>query len=184
MTSATRTSHPPATKSASSRAKIRFAIGASTLGAVLVATSERGICAILLGDGPGALERELRLRFPEAGLTAGGPELDRLAARVVALIDAPALGLDVPLDIGGTPFQRQVWQTLREIPAGATASYAEVAARIGAPASVRAVAAACAANALAVAIPCHRVVRSDGGLSGYRWGIERKRALLAREARP
>jgi len=183
MTSDTHQELPVGTGSSTHPAKIRFAIGASDLGAVLVATSERGICAILLGDGPDALERELRGRFPAAALVPGGSEVDRLAARVAAFVEAPALGLDLPLDVRGTPFQRRVWQAVQEIPPGSTASYTEIAARIGAPDSVRAVAAACAANALAVAIACHRVVRRDGGLSGYRWGIERKRALLAREAR-
>jgi AraC family transcriptional regulator, regulatory protein of adaptative response / methylated-DNA-[protein]-cysteine methyltransferase len=182
MTSATHMALPVAPESTPRPEEIRFAIGASSLGAVLVATSERGICAILLGDGPGTLERELRERFPAAAVTPGGSEVDRLAARVAAFVEAPALGLDLPLDLRGTPFQRRVWQTLQEIPAGSTASYTEIAARIGAPDSVRAVAAACAANALAVAIACHRVVRRDGGLSAYRWGVERKRELLAREA--
>jgi AraC family transcriptional regulator of adaptative response/methylated-DNA-[protein]-cysteine methyltransferase len=161
---------------------IRFATGWCSLGAVLVASSERGICAILLGDEASALERDLRARFPDTPVHEGGAELDRLASRVAAFVDTPRLGLDAPLDVRGTVFQRQVWQALREIPAGGTASYAEIAARIGAPASARAVAGACAANALAVAIPCHRVVRRDGGLSGYRWGTERKRALLRHEA--
>jgi AraC family transcriptional regulator, regulatory protein of adaptative response / methylated-DNA-[protein]-cysteine methyltransferase len=183
MTSTTSLAPSAATGNAPRKAEISFAVGASSLGAVLVATTERGICAILLGDRPDTLERELRNRFPTAAPTPGGPELDSLAARVAAIVDAPALGLDMPLDVSGTPFQRRVWQALRQIPPGATASYAEVAAGIGAPDSVRAVAAACAANVLAVAIPCHRVVRSDGSLSGYRWGTERKRALLAREAR-
>jgi AraC family transcriptional regulator of adaptative response/methylated-DNA-[protein]-cysteine methyltransferase len=161
---------------------IRFGTGRCSLGAVLVASSERGICAILLGDEAAALERDLRTRFPDTRVREGGAELDRLASRVGTFVDAPRLGLDAPLDVRGTVFRRQVWQALRDIPAGGTASYAEIAARIGAPASARAVAGACAANALAVVIPCHRVVRRDGGRSGYRWGTERKRALLRREA--
>ena len=130
-----------------------------------------------------ALARELQERFPRAELIGGDAEFEQLVARVVGFVEAPALGLDLPLDVRGTAFQQRVWQALRQIPAGRTASYAEIARRIGAPASVRAVAQACGANPLAVAIPCHRVVRNDGALSGYRWGVDRKRALLAREAR-
>jgi len=163
-------------------AEIRFAIGQCSLGAILVARSERGVCAIQLGDEPDTLARELQDRFPQATLVGGDVSFERWVAKVVALVEAPGIGLDLPLDVRGTAFQQRVWQALRDIPAGHTASYAEIAARIGAPASVRAVAQACGANALAVAIPCHRVVRSDGALSGYRWGVERKRALLAREA--
>ena len=161
---------------------IRFAIGACSLGAILVAQSGRGVCAIALGDDPAALARELQDRFPNARLTGDDPAFARLVAQVVGFLEAPALGLDLPLDVRGTAFQQRVWQALRELPAGATVSYAEVAARIGAPGSVRAVAQACAANTLAVAIPCHRVVRTDGALSGYRWGVARKQALLEREA--
>ncbi len=160
---------------------IRFAIGECSLGSILVAASERGVCAILLGDDPDALARSLQDRFPKAELRGGEAEFEALVARVIGFVEAPALGLDLPLDIRGTAFQQRVWQALRAIPAGETASYAEIAARIGAPRATRAVAGACAANALAVAIPCHRVVRSDGALSGYRWGVERKRALLERE---
>lgn len=162
--------------------QIRFAIGQCTLGAILVAASARGVCAILLGDDPDALARELQDRFRHAELVGGDAGFEQLVARVVALVETPRLGLDLPLDVRGTAFQQRVWQALREIPAGRTTSYSAVAARIGAPRSVRAVASACAANTLAVAIPCHRVVRIDGGLSGYRWGVERKRALLEREA--
>lgn len=160
---------------------IRFAIGQCALGALLVAQSERGMCAILLGDEPEALRDDLRQRFPQAELIDGDADTERLLAQVVAFVEAPRLDLDLPLDVRGTAFQQRVWQALRAIPAGSTVSYAELAERIGAPKAVRAVAGACAANALAVAIPCHRVVRSDGGLSGYRWGVERKRALLERE---
>ena len=161
---------------------IRFAIGQCALGAILVAQSERGVCAIALGDDPDALARELQDRFPQARLIGGDAAFEQLVARVVGFVEAPGLGLDLPLDVRGTAFQQRVWQALREIPPGSTASYAEIAERIGSPKSVRAVAQACGANALAVAIPCHRVVRSDGALSGYRWGVERKGALLKREA--
>jgi AraC family transcriptional regulator of adaptative response/methylated-DNA-[protein]-cysteine methyltransferase len=162
---------------------IRFAIGACSLGAILVAQSERGVCAISLGDDPDALARELQDRFPQARLIGGDAAFERLVAQVVGLVETPAIGLDLPLDVRGTAFQQRVWQALREIPPGRTASYSDIAQRIGAPTAIRAVAGACAANALAVAIPCHRVVHSDGTLSGYRWGVERKRALLEREAK-
>ncbi|WP_149196283.1 bifunctional DNA-binding transcriptional regulator/O6-methylguanine-DNA methyltransferase Ada [Luteimonas suaedae] len=161
---------------------IRFAVGQCSLGAILVASSEKGIAAILLGDAPETLLHNLQDQFPKAQLIGGDRAYESLVARVVGVVEAPGLGLDLPLDIRGTAFQQRVWQALRDIPAGRTATYAEVARRIGTPKSVRAVAGACAANALAVAIPCHRVVRSDGALSGYRWGVERKRALLEREA--
>ncbi len=161
--------------------QIQFAVGACSLGAILVARSAKGVCAILLGDDPDALARDLQDRFPRAGLIGGDRGFEALVARVVGFVEAPGLGLDLPLDLRGTAFQQRVWQVLREIPAGTTASYAEVARRVGAPKAVRAVAASCAANALAVAIPCHRVVRTGGGLSGYRWGVERKRALLENE---
>ncbi|MGQ4659475.1 bifunctional DNA-binding transcriptional regulator/O6-methylguanine-DNA methyltransferase Ada [Lysobacter sp. F6437] len=163
-------------------ARIVFAIGQCALGAILVARSDRGICAISLGDDPDALARELQDRFPNAELVGGDAEFERLVATIVGFVEAPQLGLDLPLDVRGTAFQQRVWQALRTIPAGSTASYSEIAQRIGSPTSVRAVAAACAANTLAVAIPCHRVVRNDGALSGYRWGVERKRTLLDREA--
>ena len=163
--------------------EIRFAIGECSLGSILVAASERGVCAILLGDDPDQLARDLQDRFPRAELMGGDAGFEQLVAKVVGFVEAPRLGLDLPLDVRGTAFQQRVWQALRQIPAGETVSYTEVAKRIGSPKSVRAVAQACAANALAVAIPCHRVVRNDGGLSGYRWGVERKRALLGREAK-
>ncbi|WP_249931158.1 bifunctional DNA-binding transcriptional regulator/O6-methylguanine-DNA methyltransferase Ada [Ramlibacter sp. 2FC] len=162
--------------------EVRFALGQCSLGAILVAGSERGICAIALGDEPEPLLRELQDRFPRATLVGGDAGFEQWVARVVGLVEAPALGLDLPLDLRGTAFQQRVWQALREIPPGQTCSYTELAQRLGAPRAVRAVAGACAANPLAVAIPCHRVVRSDGGLSGYRWGVARKAALLAREA--
>ena len=163
--------------------EMRFAIGECSLGSILVAASARWVCAISLGDDPDKLVRDLQDRFPRAELIGGDAGFERLVARVVGFVEAPRLGLDLPLDVRGTAFQQRVWQALREIPAGETASYADVAMRIGAPQSARAVARACAANALAVAIPCHRVVRQDGSLSGYRWGVERKRALLEREAK-
>jgi AraC family transcriptional regulator of adaptative response/methylated-DNA-[protein]-cysteine methyltransferase len=163
------------------RAEIRFVIGQCSLGAILVAQNARGVCAILMGDDPEVLVRTLQERFSGARLIGGDPAFGALAASVISFVEAPRLGLDLPLDARGTAFQQRVWRTLRDIPPGATASYAEIARRIGAPRSVRAVAGACAANPVAVAIPCHRVVRSDGALSGYRWGIDRKRALLARE---
>jgi AraC family transcriptional regulator of adaptative response/methylated-DNA-[protein]-cysteine methyltransferase len=162
---------------------IRFAIGECSLGAILVAQSQRGVCAILFGDDPDTLARDLQDRFPRANLIGGDRAFEQLVATVVGFVEAPALGLDLPLDVRGTAFQQRVWRALRDIPAGATVSYSEIAQRIGSPRAVRAVAGACAANMLAVAIPCHRVVRNDGGLSGYRWGVERKRALLAREAK-
>ena len=163
---------------------IRFAIGQCSLGAILVAQSVRGICAILLGDDADTLARDLQDRFAHAHLIGEDAAFEALVAQVVAFVEAPGLGLNLPLDVRGTALQQRVWQALQAIPAGQTASYAEVAQRIGAPTAVRAVARACAANALAVAIPCHRVVKSDGALSGYRWGVERKRTLLAREAAP
>lgn len=174
---------PSAYRAGGTNTQIRFAVGECSLGSILVAQSERGICAILLGDDPDALTRDLQDRFPKAQLIGGDPAFESHVARVVGFVEAPGKGLDLPLDVRGTAFQQRVWQALREIPAGKTASYADIARRIDAPKSMRAVAQACAANALAVAIPCHRVVRNDGALSGYRWGVERKRALLEREAR-
>ncbi len=161
---------------------IQFAVGQCSLGAILVARSSKGVCAILLGDDPDALVRDLQDRFPQAGLIGGDAGFDTMVATVIGFVEAPGLGLDLPLDVRGTAFQQRVWQALRSIPAGETASYTEIARRIGLPKAVRAVAAACAANALAIVIPCHRVVRNDGALSGYRWGVARKRSLLDREA--
>jgi AraC family transcriptional regulator, regulatory protein of adaptative response / methylated-DNA-[protein]-cysteine methyltransferase len=162
---------------------IRFALGECSLGSILVAASEKGVCAIQFGDDPDRLLRDLQDRFPNAQLIGGDPAFERMVARVVGFVEAPAQGFDLPLDVRGTAFQQRVWQALCEIPSGSTASYAEIAERIGRPKAVRAVAQACASNGIAVAIPCHRVVRTDGALSGYRWGVERKRALLDREAR-
>jgi AraC family transcriptional regulator of adaptative response/methylated-DNA-[protein]-cysteine methyltransferase len=162
---------------------IRFAVGECSLGSVLVAASERGICAILLGDDPGRLINELQDRFPNAELIGSDRQFERTVGRVVGLIENPGEGLELPLDIRGTAFQRRVWEALRQVPPGRTLSYTQLARRVGRPGAVRAVAKACAANPLAVAIPCHRVVRLDGSLSGYRWGMARKRALLAKERR-
>ena len=173
---------PSAYRGGGAGAAIRFAVGECSLGAVLVAATDKGVCAILLGDDPDVLLRDLQDRFPRAELLGGDPAFEQTVAAVVGLVETPAQGTGLPLDIRGTAFQQRVWEALRTIPAGRTASYADIAAAIGQKAAVRAVARACASNALAVAIPCHRVVRSDGALSGYRWGLERKRALLAREA--
>jgi len=162
-------------------ARIEFALGQCSLGAILVARSARGICAISLGDDAEELLRELQDRFPRAEMIGGGAAFERLVAQVVGLVEHPGIGHDLPLDVRGTAFQQRVWQALRQIPPGETVSYARIANAIGSPRSVRAVAGACAANTLAVAIPCHRVVRSDGALSGYRWGVERKQELLLRE---
>ncbi|MFC3077208.1 bifunctional DNA-binding transcriptional regulator/O6-methylguanine-DNA methyltransferase Ada [Phenylobacterium terrae] len=163
-------------------AQIRFAVGECSLGAILVAATDKGVCAILLGEDPDRLVRDLQDRFSRAELVGGDAGFEALVAQVVGLVERPAAQVDLPLDVRGTAFQQRVWQALRQIKAGETASYAEIAARIGAPKAVRAVAQACAANNLAVAIPCHRVVRTDGALSGYAWGVERKQALLEREA--
>jgi AraC family transcriptional regulator, regulatory protein of adaptative response / methylated-DNA-[protein]-cysteine methyltransferase len=161
---------------------IRFAVGECSLGSILVATTEKGVCAILLDHDPERLVRDLQDRFPKARLIGGDRGFEQLVASVVSFVEAPGTGLNLPLDVRGTAFQRRVWQALREIPAGSTTTYAKIAQRIGAPKAVRAVAQACASNAIAIAIPCHRVVRSDGALSGYRWGVKRKRTLLEREA--
>ncbi|MCQ8277019.1 bifunctional DNA-binding transcriptional regulator/O6-methylguanine-DNA methyltransferase Ada [Acetobacteraceae bacterium KSS8] len=165
---------------------IRFAIGQTTLGAILVASSGKGIAAILLGDDPEVLARDLQDRFPKARLIGADAEYEAVVATVVGFVEMPQIGLGLPLDVRGTAFQQRVWAALREIPLGQTTSYADLAERIGCPSATRAVAGACAANRLAVAIPCHRVVRTDGALSGYAWGVERKRSILARErsARP
>jgi AraC family transcriptional regulator of adaptative response/methylated-DNA-[protein]-cysteine methyltransferase len=163
-------------------AEIRFAVGQCSLGSILIAATAQGICAISLGDDANALVRDLQDRFPNAQLVGGDRAFEQWMAKVVGCVEAPELGLDLPLDVRGTAFQQRVWQALQKIPAGSTASYTEIARRIGAPTAVRAVARACASNPIAVAIPCHRVVRTDGSLSGYRWGVERKRALLKRES--
>jgi AraC family transcriptional regulator, regulatory protein of adaptative response / methylated-DNA-[protein]-cysteine methyltransferase len=162
--------------------ELRFAVGETSLGDILVASSKNGVASILLGNDPDELVRELQDRFPKARLIGADKDYEALVARVVGFIEAPGLGLDLPLDIRGTAFQRRVWQALQEVPIGQTVSCTEIAQRVGSPNAVRAVAAACAGNNLAVAIPCHRVVRNDGSLSGYAWGVERKQALLKREA--
>jgi AraC family transcriptional regulator of adaptative response/methylated-DNA-[protein]-cysteine methyltransferase len=161
---------------------VRFAIGGCSLGSILVAKSERGVCAILLGNDPTLLMQNLRDQFPKAELIADVNGFEDLVAKVVGAMEKPRAGLELPLDIQGTVFQHKVWNALQQIPVGSTATYAEIANRIGIPAATRAVAQACGANSLAIAIPCHRVIRSDGTLSGYRWGVECKRALLQREA--
>ena len=173
---------PGAVRRGGAGAVIRFAVGEASLGSVLVAATTKGVCAILLGDDPEALVRDLQDRFPRAEFEGGDPKFERMVAQVVGLVEAPGQRLDLPLDIRGTAFQQRVWAALQAIPPGQTATYTEIARAIGQPKAVRAVAQACAANPLAVAIPCHRVVRSDGDLSGYRWGVERKRKLIDREA--
>jgi AraC family transcriptional regulator of adaptative response/methylated-DNA-[protein]-cysteine methyltransferase len=161
--------------------QIRFAVGECSLGSVLVAMSEKGVCAISLGDDPESLVRDLQDQFSRAELVGGDQEFEKLVAYVVGFIEAPRSRFDLPLDVRGTAFQLRVWQALSEIPVGSTVSYTEIAQHIGAPKAVRAVAQACASNHIAVAIPCHRVLRNDGARSGYRWGVERKSALLERE---
>lgn len=162
--------------------EINFAVGQTYLGAILVASSTKGVASILLGDDPDELVRNLQDRFPKARLIGMDREYEALIARVVGFVENPGIGLDLPLDVRGTAFQRRVWQALQEVPVGERVSYSEIARRIGSPNSTRAVASACAANNIAVAIPCHRVVRNDGALSGYAWGVDRKRQLLDREA--
>jgi AraC family transcriptional regulator, regulatory protein of adaptative response / methylated-DNA-[protein]-cysteine methyltransferase len=174
---------PSAYRSGGSNMPIRFAVGECALGSILVAQSSQGLCAILLGDNPDELLQDLQARFPRAELIGADKEFEQLVAYVVGFVQAPGVNFDLPLDIRGTAFQQQVWNALRRIPPGQTLSYTELAKAIGMPRAVRAVAAACAANPLAVAIPCHRVVRSDGNLAGYRWKIERKRLLLETEAK-
>jgi len=173
---------PSQYRSGGAHEEIRFAVGQSSLGAILVASSKKGVAAILLGDDPDQLVRDLQDRFPKARLIGGDRDYEAFVARVIGLIESPAIGLNLPLDVRGTAFQQRVWQALRRIPAGEKVSYSELARRIGSPKAVRAVAGACASNNIAVAIPCHRVVRSDGALSGYAWGVERKRELIKREA--
>ncbi len=170
-------------KSGGSNAVIRFALGECALGSILVASSELGVCAIFLGDNPEKLLQELQNTFLNADIIGADLDYERLVAKVVGFIETPAIGLDLPLDIRGTAFQQRVWQALREIPAGKTLSYSQLAQKIGKPKAVRAVASACAANKIAVAIPCHRVMRMDGALSGYRWGLVRKANLLDKESK-
>ncbi len=172
---------PRAWRDGGAHARLRFALGETSLGAILVAATEKGIAAIDLGDDAETLLARFQARFPAAVLIGGDAAFERLIARVVALVEHPETTADLPLDIRGTAFQERVWRALQAIPPGATASYAALAECIGAKGAARAVAGACAANRLAVAIPCHRVVRGDGALSGYAWGVDRKRELLARE---
>ena len=162
-------------------AAIRFALGVCSLGSILVAATDKGICAIELGHSPEQLLQNFQSRFPNASLIGADAQFETWVGIAILQADHPDTMQDLPLDIRGTAFQQKVWQALRTIPAGSTATYAEVARRIGKPDAVRAVAGACAANQLAIVIPCHRVVRTDGSLSGYRWGVERKRSLLAKE---
>lgn len=171
-----------ASVTSSAAADLHFAIGQCSLGSVLVASGARGVRAILLGDDPESVIGELKRRFPDATLVRRDEDLSQSLSQVIGLVETPGQPLDLLLDLRGTTFQQRVWQALQEIPAGSTVTYSQVACRIGAPKSVRAVAHACASNALALVVPCHRVVRSDGGLAGYRWGVERKRILLQREA--
>lgn len=173
---------PTSFRAGGSGVSIRFAVGECSLGSILVAATGKGICSILLGDDPDKLTRNLQDRFPYAELLGGDKAFEKWVAQVVGFVEAPRQGLDLPLDVQGTAFQQRVWQALRDIPAGSKATYSDIAQHVGAPKAVRAVAQACAANPIAVAIPCHRVVRKDGGLSGYRWGVDRKRTLLEREA--
>ena len=175
---------PKAYRGGGKETEIHFAVAECSLGSILVAQSQKGVCAILMGDDPSALVRDLEDRFSKAKIIGGDKKFEKLVAKVIGFVEAPQKGLDLPLDIRGTAFQHRVWDALRRIPPGSTASYTDIAGQIGNPNAVRAVARACAANALAVAIPCHRVVRNDGNLSGYRWGVERKRALLDKERKP
>ena len=162
--------------------EIKFAVGQTSLGALLVASSTKGVAAILLGDDADELVRDLQDRFPSARLIGADRGYEALVAQVVGFVEEPAKGLSLPLDIRGTAFQQRVWRALARIPVGTTVCYADIARRIGAPKAVRAVASAIAANNVAVAIPCHRVIRNDGSLSGYAWGVERKRELIRRES--
>ena len=173
---------PSRYRAGGSSEEIKFAVGQTSLGAILVASSTKGVAAILLGDDADELVRDLQDRFPSARLIGADRGYEALVAQVVGFVEEPAKGLSLPLDIRGTAFQQRVWHALKEIPAGETVCYADIARRIGAPKSVRAVASAIAANNVAVAIPCHRVIRNDGSLSGYAWGVERKRELIKRES--
>lgn len=174
---------PSAFRSGGPDAEIRFAIGKSSLGLVLVAASDKGVCAIFFGDSAEELARDLKKQFPRGKLVGNDPAFEQLVAKVIGFVEDPRIGFDLPLDIRGTAFQHRVWDALLRIPVGSTASYAEIAKAIGEPKAVRAVARACGSNRIAVAIPCHRVIGSDGSLTGYTGGIERKRALLAKEAK-
>jgi AraC family transcriptional regulator of adaptative response/methylated-DNA-[protein]-cysteine methyltransferase len=172
---------PTEFKAGGDGATIRFAAGECSLGSILVAATDLGICSIAMGNDPHTLVRELQDRFPKAELIGGDRQFEKMVARVVAFVENPSMGLELPLDVQGTSFQQRVWKALCEIPCGETRTYAELAQKLGQPNASRAVAGACAANPLAVAIPCHRVVRTNGSLSGYRWGVERKEKLLHAE---
>lgn len=174
---------PSAFRAGGADTDILFAVGECSLGSILVAQSHKGVCSILIGDDPDKLLEDLQDQFPKANLIGNKREFENLVAKVVGLVEKPELGFDLPLDIQGTAFQQRVWRALQQIPLGSTATYTDIANQIGMPKAVRAVAHACGANTLAVAIPCHRVIRNDGSLAGYRWGVERKRVLLEREAR-
>ena len=174
--------HKPNTASDGPGELIRFAIGECSLGSIMAAVTEKGICAILLGDNPSILRRELQEHFKVARLVDSDQDLGPLMAEVARLVESPWLNLDLTFDLRGTSFEQRVWQAVREIPSGSTASYTDIAELIGESKKAFSVAEACASNMLAVAIPCHRVVRKSGALAGYRWGFKRKRALLAREA--
>jgi AraC family transcriptional regulator of adaptative response/methylated-DNA-[protein]-cysteine methyltransferase len=174
---------PTRTRTSGEGAPIRFSIGRCSLGGILVAASPRGVCAIFLGDDSRALAREVKRRFEGAEAAGADLEFERLAARAIDCVDSPGANTSLQLDIKGTAFQQRVWAALQGIAPGTTATYAEIASRVGNSGAARAVAGACAANHIAVAIPCHRVVRTGGALSGYRWGVERKKALLDKEAR-
>jgi AraC family transcriptional regulator, regulatory protein of adaptative response / methylated-DNA-[protein]-cysteine methyltransferase len=174
---------PKAFRDGGANTELQFAVGKCSLGTILVAASHKGIVAILMGDDKAALEQDLRMRFTNAAISPAEKTFKHLLAKVIAAVETPGRPHDLPLDVRGTAFQQKVWAALTEIPVGSTLSYAEMAAKIGKPNATRAVAGACAANPLAVVIPCHRVVRSDGALSGYRWGTARKRALLDRESK-
>lgn len=175
---------PSELRNGGSGTEIRYAVGQCSLGSILTAATSRGVCAILLGDDPATLVKDLEHRFQDAELVGNDPDFATLMAAVISFVEEPSVGLNLPLDIRGTAFQHRVWHALRKIPVSSTVSYSEIAKSIGIPGASRAVSGACAANPVAVAVPCHRVVRKDGGLAGYRWGVDRKRSLLEREANP
>jgi AraC family transcriptional regulator of adaptative response/methylated-DNA-[protein]-cysteine methyltransferase len=172
---------PTNIRKASADTSIRFAVDECSLGSILVAATKKGVCAISLGDDPETLVHELQDHFPRAIFIGGDAKFKKIVAQVVGFVESPSTELDLPLDIRGTVFQIRVWQALRKIPLGSTVSYTKIARQIGSPKAVRAVASACASNTIAIAIPCHRVIRSDGNLSGYRWGVDRQRTLIERE---
>jgi AraC family transcriptional regulator, regulatory protein of adaptative response / methylated-DNA-[protein]-cysteine methyltransferase len=174
---------PKAFQNGGEGAVIRFGVGQCSLGALLVAATEAGICAIALGDDPATLINELQEQFPKAELVGGDRKFEQWMAKVIGFVEHPSAGLDLPLDVQGTAFQQRVWQALCKVPCGTTTTYMQIARQIGRPDAVRAVAGAIAANKIAVAIPCHRVIRTDGSLAGYRWGVERKATLLKKEGR-